>query len=89
LSAGADSSRIDIAENYIQQAMSSAGEMRARPLIANGHLYLGEIYEHAGLEEEALKNLRKAQEMYLEMEVGSQSHWLIRAREAIARLGQE
>jgi len=86
MSAGADSSGIDIAENYIQQAMSLAGEMRARPLIAEGHLYLGEIFERAGRREEALENLRKSEQMYLEMDVGPDSHWLTRAQEALERL---
>ncbi|MBN2026441.1 MAG: AAA family ATPase [Actinobacteria bacterium] len=89
MSAGADSSCIDIAERYIRQAMSLAGEMRSRPLIACGHLYLGEIFEQAGRREEALENLRKAEDMYLEMKVGPDSHWLTRAQDALARLGQE
>ncbi|RJP29406.1 MAG: TIR domain-containing protein [Actinobacteria bacterium] len=86
VSAGAESSRIDIAERYIRQAMSLSEEMKTKPLNAGGHLYLGEIFEQAGRREEALENLMKAEEMYLEMDVGSQSHWLTRIQEALALL---
>jgi hypothetical protein len=60
--------------------------MSLAEVISIGYLYLGEIIEYADRREKALENLSKAEQMYQEMEVGPQSHWLTRTREALARL---
>ena len=47
---------------------------------------MGELFADAGKKGEALENLKKAEELYQEMKVTPQSHWLARTREALDRL---
>jgi tetratricopeptide (TPR) repeat protein len=84
----ADPSRIDVAEENIRQGIAMAEEMQFRVMLPVGYLYSGEIFEPAGRGEEALENLKRAEEMYREMGVIPQSYWLARTREALARLGE-
>jgi tetratricopeptide (TPR) repeat protein len=82
----ADPSQTDMAQTHIRQAISMAEEINMKPSYAQGHLFLGEVFEIAGRKEDALENLRKAEEMYRDMGVGSNSYWLTRTQEALARL---
>ena len=50
---------------------------------AYGYLFLGEVFEQAGRRDEAIENLKIAEKMGQEMEMG---YWLTRTREALARL---
>jgi class 3 adenylate cyclase/tetratricopeptide (TPR) repeat protein len=81
-----DPVQIDVAEGYIRQGISIAEEMNMIPASAQGYLYLGEVFGLANRREEALENLRKAEEMLKEMGVAPNSYWLTRTWEAIARL---
>jgi len=81
-----DPSRIGAAEESIRQGISLAKELNARPMTVQGYLFLGEVFEIAGRWEEALENLRKAEQMYQELGVGPHSYWLTRTQEALARL---
>ena len=83
----ADPSQADMAQTYIRQAISMAEEINMKPSYAQGYLFMGESFENAGRREEALESLKKAEEMYQEMRVGSKSYWLTRTQEALARLG--
>ena len=78
--------RIDLAAEHIRKGISIAEGSKARAFVAQGYLFLGELFADAGRKEEALKNLKKAETMYLEMKVTPKSHWLSRARKALDRL---
>jgi tetratricopeptide (TPR) repeat protein len=82
----AEPGQVDIAEEYIRMSIAIFDEMKAKPMCAQGHLFLGEVFQIAGRREEALENLRKAEEMYQETGVGPDSYWLTRIREALASL---
>jgi len=81
-----DPSSIDLAERHIRKGISIAEEIHFKSQVSIGYLFLGEVFEITGRREEALENLRKAEEMYLEMGVAPDSYWLARTREALARL---
>jgi hypothetical protein len=57
-----------------------ADELKAKPFYAQGHLFLGEIYAHAGQKEKALENLKKAERMYQEM---GMDYWLDRTKKLL------
>jgi class 3 adenylate cyclase/tetratricopeptide (TPR) repeat protein len=78
-------SQITAAEEYIRRGMSMVEAMKIRPWSAQGHLFLGEIFELAGRREEAVENLRIAEQMGKEMGMG---YWLTRTQEALARLDE-
>jgi len=82
----ADPSSIDLAEEYLRKGISHVEEIQAKSPASMGYLFLGEIFEIAGRREDALENLRKAEEMYQAMRVSSNSYWLTRTQEALARL---
>jgi len=82
----ADPAQLDIAEQHILQSISLAEEMHARPIIALGHLFLGEIFEIASRREKALENLLKAEGIYQDTGVPPNSYWLTRTQKALARL---
>ncbi|RJP35145.1 MAG: TIR domain-containing protein [Actinobacteria bacterium] len=79
-------SRLREASEQIRRGISMAEEMMAKPFSAMGRLFLGEVFELAGLREEALESLHEAEDMCLEMGVIPDSYWLTRTREALARL---
>jgi tetratricopeptide (TPR) repeat protein len=58
---------IDKAEECILHGMKIADEIKLRPLYAQGHLFLGELYAHENQKEKALENLTKAEAMFLDM----------------------
>jgi tetratricopeptide (TPR) repeat protein len=82
----ADLADIDEAWRIVQKGISILEEREARGLYAQGYLFLGELFAEAGRKEEALENLKKAEAMYLEMNVTPKSYWLTRARVALAKL---
>jgi class 3 adenylate cyclase/tetratricopeptide (TPR) repeat protein len=84
-----DSFKFRAAEKHIRHGISLGDELQMKPPVAQGYLFLGEVFELAGRREEALENLRKAEEMYQEMGVDPNSYWLTRTREARARLDQD
>jgi len=81
-----DPARIDEAQNQIRNGITILEELRQKAISAIGYLYLGELFNDAGRNEEALKNLKKAEGLHLEMKVTSKSYWLKRTQEALAKL---
>jgi len=79
---------IDEALQDIQRGIMVCEELRLKPLTAMGYLFLGELSAEAGRREEALESLKKAERLYLEMEVTPESCWLKRTQEALAKLEQ-
>ena len=63
-----------------------AEEMKLRPLLTQGYVYLGEIFEIAGRNNEAIENLKVAEKMGQEMGMG---YWLTRTQDALERLETE
>jgi hypothetical protein len=58
-------------------------ELQLRPYYFLGHLFLGELYLNTVEKEMAIKNLKKAEEMFQEM---GMDYWLARTREVMAKL---
>jgi class 3 adenylate cyclase/tetratricopeptide (TPR) repeat protein len=79
----ADPLQFDIAERNIRQGISMSEKMRTKSVTAHGYLFLGEVFEIAGRSEEAVENLRIAEQMGKEMGMG---YWLTRTQEALVRL---
>jgi class 3 adenylate cyclase/tetratricopeptide (TPR) repeat protein len=78
-----DRSQVEAAEQYMLKGLSIVEELGMKPDVAIGHLYLGELLAETDRKEEALVNLKKAEEMGLEM---GMKYWLTRTQEALARL---
>jgi tetratricopeptide (TPR) repeat protein len=72
------------AERHIGHALSMAEEMRLKPSMAQGHLFLGELLASAGRVDEAWENLQEAETIWQKMGVGN--YWLDRTRGALAGL---
>jgi len=81
-----DLSRIEEARGTIQQGISILEELKLIPSLGMGYIYLGELLIDAGRKDEARESLKKAESLYLEMEITPQSYWLKRTQEALARL---
>ncbi len=78
-------SQIEIAEHEIREGLSMAEGMRLRPLMALGHLFLGELLTDADRSRDAIDNLQEADAKW--REVGTTGYWLTRTQEALGRLG--
>ena len=48
-----------------------------------GYLFMGEICADAGEKKEAMENLKKAEEMFLDM---GMDYWLVKTQEVLGRL---
>jgi tetratricopeptide (TPR) repeat protein len=77
-----------LAEGYTRQAIKMWEDLSMKGWVALGYLMLGEVQLETGQRDEALGNLKKAEDMYLEMEVCPESVWLRRAREGLARVSE-
>ena len=79
---------IEEAHNQIRYGISILEDCKLKAWSAMGYLLLGEFLASVGRKEEALENLRKAEALYLEMEVTPESHWLTHTKDAIKKLEQ-
>ncbi len=78
---------IEEAQHQIRHGISILEDCKIKPLSAIGYLLLGEFLANAGRKEEALESLRKAETLYQEMEITSESYWLTRTKDALKKLG--
>lgn len=78
---------IEEAQQQIRHGISILEEIKSKAQSAIGYLHLGEFLASAGRKEEALQSLKKAETLYEEMEISSQSYWLARTKEALKKLG--
>jgi tetratricopeptide (TPR) repeat protein len=78
---------IEEAQRQIRHGISILEELKLKALSAIGYLLLGEFLANAGRKEEALESLTKAETLYEEMEVTSESHWLTRTKDALKKIG--
>ena len=67
--AAIDQSNFIEALEKMLQGMNIFDELQLKPLYAAGLLRLGELYKVAGHKKEAIENLKKAKEMFTEMEM--------------------
>jgi tetratricopeptide (TPR) repeat protein len=70
-------------EEHILQGIKICDELSLKPWSAKGYLFLGELCADTGRSENAFENLRKAEEMFQEMEM---DYWLTKTREVLGRL---
>ena len=78
---------IEEAQHQIRHGISILEDHKLKPFSAFGYLHLGEFLTTASRKEEALQSLKKAEAIYREMEVTSESYWLTRTKDAIKKLG--
>ena len=75
-----ESRDIHKAEVCIRKGMAVLNELRSKPYVALGYLYLGRLYRDAGQEGKALEKLEKAEEMCRDMRM---NYWLNKTREIL------
>jgi tetratricopeptide (TPR) repeat protein len=76
-----DATDIEAAEAYYRQALTLAGKLGMRPLLAHCHLGLGTLYAKAGQREQAHTVLSTAMALYRTMDM---TFWLSQAEHALA-----
>ena len=81
--AKADSSGRDKAKANIQKGVKILSDLNLKPFYSLGYLFIGEICTDAGEKKEAMENLKKAEEMFLDM---GMDYWLAKAQEVLGRL---
>jgi tetratricopeptide (TPR) repeat protein len=64
-----DSFQPDVAERHYRQALTLAGELGMRPLVAHCHLGLGKLYRRTGKQQDSQEHLTTATTMYREMDM--------------------
>ena len=74
---------IEQAEDSIQRGISILNELKSKPFLSIGYLFLGEFCKAVGRQDESLKNLHLAEGMFKEM---GMDYWLNKTREALRRL---
>ncbi len=77
---------IEEALNQMRQGISILEDCKLKLWSPVGYLYLGEFLANTGKKEEAIESLKKAEALYQEMDITSESYWLTRTKDAIARL---
>jgi tetratricopeptide (TPR) repeat protein len=71
------------AEERILQGMRMLEELKLRPWLAEGYLFLGELYADTGQTEKALETLKKAKASFSEM---GMDYWLRRTQQVLERV---
>jgi class 3 adenylate cyclase/tetratricopeptide (TPR) repeat protein len=74
---------ISQAEDSIQRGISILNELKSKPFLSIGYLFLGEFCMAVGRQDVALKNLHLAEGMFEEM---GMDYWLNKTRKALRRL---
>jgi tetratricopeptide (TPR) repeat protein len=69
--------QIHKAEECMLKGMNMWDELKAKPTLGQGHLFLGGLYANAAQKEKALENLKKAETMFQEM---GMEYWVDRTR---------
>jgi tetratricopeptide (TPR) repeat protein len=70
-----DQSQFNEAEESILRGMNIHEDIKAKPLLFQGNLFLGELYAYAGQMEKAIENLTKAESEFKDMGI---DYWLAR-----------
>ena len=77
---------IEEAEKQIRHGISILEDSKLELWRPVGYLHLGEFLANEGRKEEAMESLKKAETLYQAMDITSESYWLTRTKDAIARL---
>ncbi len=78
-----NAAQIKEAEQHVLQGIILLEQLGLRSLYGYGFLWLGEVYAELGRGEEALTNLKKAENIFRDM---GMDYWLAKAQEALAKL---
>ena len=73
-------SQLHKAEECISAGMKIIKELKIKPALPIGFLFLGELYARAGRKEEAIKNLKQAEGLSQEMGI---DYWLARTKKVL------
>jgi tetratricopeptide (TPR) repeat protein len=76
--------QIDRAEEHILKGIKILDELKVKPLVSVGYFYLGELYTDTGKQDKALNYLKKADEMYQEMDM---DYYLTKTQEVLGQAG--
>jgi class 3 adenylate cyclase/tetratricopeptide (TPR) repeat protein/energy-coupling factor transporter ATP-binding protein EcfA2 len=76
---------IEKAEAHIRRGIRISEELKLKPWVSQGHFFLGEIYADTDKRDQALDNLKKAEEMFQEM---GMDYYLTKTQEVLDRLGR-
>ena len=79
----AESSQLSPAEECIVQGMELCEELKLRPLCAEGHFLLGELYVDNGQSEKALEKLKRAERMFQKMDM---DYWVVKTQRILESL---
>ena len=71
------------AEEHILKGIKILDDLKLKPHVAGGYLYLGELYADRGQREKALEHLKKAEEMFHEMGMG---FWLAKTKNVLEKV---
>jgi len=71
------------AEEYILQGIKILDEVKLKPLVSQGYVYLGELYADTGQRDKALETLKEAKAAFQEM---GMDYWLRRTQEMLERV---
>ena len=78
-----ESLHFDKAEESILQGIKILEELGTRPWFSEGYLYLGELYGRTGKKQKALENLKRAENMFHDMDM---KYWLHRTQNVLDKL---
>jgi tetratricopeptide (TPR) repeat protein len=73
----------EMAEESIFHGIQICEELKYRPSVAEGHLYLGELYIGRGQGEKAREHLKRAEGMFQDM---GMDYWLTQVKTALREL---
>ena len=71
------------AEEHILKGIKMLDDLKLKPDVYIGYLYLGELYADMGQREKAMENLKKAEKMFQEMEM---DYWLAKTKDALEKV---
>lgn len=77
-----DSAKRDEANELIMRGIKLLDELKIKPWSSQGYLFLGELYLNTGNTEMAIENLKKAEGMFLDMDM---DYWLAETQEVLER----
>ena len=71
------------AEEHILKGIKILDDLKLKPHVSVGYLYLGELYADMDQKEKALENLNKAEKMFQEM---GMDYWLAKTQEVLKKV---
>jgi tetratricopeptide (TPR) repeat protein len=75
--------KMEEAENNILRGIKILKELRMKPSVSIGNLWLGELYAYSGQREKAMENLKTAEAMFQEM---GMNYYLTKTKEVLEKI---